>query len=110
MRWFNEMQRLSASPENAVKLQQVFASIDVRDLLPQVTVPTLVLHSRDDQAIPFAAGKEIADGIPGAPSSRSTATTTSCSRRSRRGRRSSRSCGGFWRLDLLPYRGGGGER
>jgi len=31
-----------------------------------VRVPTLVLHSRDDQAIPLAAGKEIADGIPDA--------------------------------------------
>ncbi len=65
-RWFNDMQRKSASPENAVRLQQVFATIDVRDLLAKVTVPTLVLHSRDDQAIPLAAGKEIADGIPGA--------------------------------------------
>jgi pimeloyl-ACP methyl ester carboxylesterase len=66
VRWFNDMQRKSASPENAVKLQQVFATIDVRDLLPEVTVPTLVLHSRKDQAIPLEAGKAIADRIPGA--------------------------------------------
>jgi pimeloyl-ACP methyl ester carboxylesterase/AraC-like DNA-binding protein len=66
VRWFNDMQRKSASPENAVKLQQVFATIDVRELLPEVTVPTLVLHSRKDQAIPMEAGKAIADGIPGA--------------------------------------------
>jgi pimeloyl-ACP methyl ester carboxylesterase/AraC-like DNA-binding protein len=65
-RWFNEMQRRSASPENALKLQQVFATIDVRHLLGQVRVPTLVMHSRDDQAIPMLAGKAIADGIPGA--------------------------------------------
>ena len=31
--WFNEVQRVSASPENAVRLQRVFAAIDVRDLL-----------------------------------------------------------------------------
>jgi pimeloyl-ACP methyl ester carboxylesterase/AraC-like DNA-binding protein len=66
VRWFNDMQRKSASPENAVKLQQVFATIDVRELLPQVTVPTLVLHSRKDQAIPLSAGQEIAERIPGA--------------------------------------------
>ena len=66
VRWFNDMQRKSASPENAVKLQQVFATIDVRQLLPEVTVPTLVLHSRKDQAIPLEAGKAIADRIPGA--------------------------------------------
>ena len=65
-RWFNDMQRKSASAENAVRLQKVFSTIDVRELLPQVKVPTLVLHSRNDQAIPLAAGKEIADGIPGA--------------------------------------------
>ena len=29
-------------------------------------MPTLVIHSRHDQAIPLAAGQEIADGIPGA--------------------------------------------
>ena len=66
VRWFNDMQRKSASAENAVKLQQVFATIDVRELLPKVSVPTLVLHSRKDQAIPLSAGQEIADGIPGA--------------------------------------------
>ena len=66
VRWFNDMQRKSASPENAVKLQQVFATIDVRELLPKVSVPTLVLHSRKDQAIPLSAGQEIADRIPGA--------------------------------------------
>ena len=66
MGWFNEMQRLSASPENAVRLQRVLAAIDVRALLPQVKVPTLVFHARDDQAVPFAQGEELAAGIPGA--------------------------------------------
>jgi pimeloyl-ACP methyl ester carboxylesterase/AraC-like DNA-binding protein len=66
MGWFNEMQRLSASPENAVRLQRVLAQIDVRDLLGQVEIPTLVLHSRNDQAVPFAQGAELAAGIPNA--------------------------------------------
>jgi pimeloyl-ACP methyl ester carboxylesterase/AraC-like DNA-binding protein len=66
MGWFNEMQRLSASPENAVRLQRVLASIDVRPLLPQVRVPTLIFHSHDDQAVPFSQGEEMAAGIPGA--------------------------------------------
>lgn len=66
MGWFNEMQRLSASPENAVRLQRVLAAIDVRDLLPQVRTPTLIFHSRDDQAVPFAQGEELAAKIPGA--------------------------------------------
>ena len=66
MGWFNEMQRLSASPENAVRLQRVLAAIDVRELLPQVLTPTLIFHSRDDQAVPFSQGEELAAGIPGA--------------------------------------------
>jgi len=66
MGWFNEMQRLSASPENAVRLQKVLGSLDVRDLLPKLKVPTLVFHSRNDQAVPFAQGAELAAGIPNA--------------------------------------------
>jgi len=66
MGWFNEMQRLSASPENAVRLQRVLSQIDVRDLLPHVVTPTLVFHSRNDQAVPFSQGAELASGIPNA--------------------------------------------
>ncbi len=66
MDWFNEMQRRSASPENAVKLQQTLGSLDVRDLLAKVRTPTLVFHSRDDQAVPFSQGEELARGIPAA--------------------------------------------
>ena len=36
------------------------------DLLPQVRVPTLVLHCRDDAAQPFEQGRLLAAGIPGA--------------------------------------------
>jgi pimeloyl-ACP methyl ester carboxylesterase len=64
--WWNEMQRVSCSPENAVKLQRALSVIDVRDLLPQVSVPTLIFHSRDDQVVPFAAGEYLARNIPGA--------------------------------------------
>jgi pimeloyl-ACP methyl ester carboxylesterase/AraC-like DNA-binding protein len=64
--WFNEVQRVSASPENAVKLQRALSEIDARELLPKVTVPTLIFHARDDQVVPFAAGEELARHIPGA--------------------------------------------
>ena len=36
------------------------------DLLPQVTVPTLILHSRHDNAVPLAEGQRLAEAIPGA--------------------------------------------
>ena len=66
MGWFNEMQRLSASPQNAVRLMRVLSTIDVSDLLPQVRTPTLVFHSRRDQAVPFSQGQELAAAIPNA--------------------------------------------
>lgn len=64
--WFNELQRVTTSPQNAEALQRVFASIDVRHFLTQVATPTLVAHSTRDGAIPFEAGRAIAARIPGA--------------------------------------------
>jgi len=66
MRAFNELQRITASPENAARLIEAFSEIDVTDLLPRVKAPTLVLHCREDGRIPFDAGREMASGIPGA--------------------------------------------
>ncbi len=64
--WFNELERLSTSPANAVRFMQEFARIDVQALLPQVRCPTLVLHSRNDVRVPMAEGLLIASSIPGA--------------------------------------------
>lgn len=64
--WFNELQRICVSPDNAMRVQQSFLVIELRDLLPQVTAPTLVLHTTRDAVVPFAAGKELAARIPGA--------------------------------------------
>ncbi|MFM7532958.1 MAG: alpha/beta fold hydrolase [Rubrivivax sp.] len=64
--WFNELQRRAASPENALRYVNTVADIDVTELLPQVTAPTLVMHSRGDQRIPFELGRRLAAAIPGA--------------------------------------------
>jgi pimeloyl-ACP methyl ester carboxylesterase len=40
--------------------------LDITGLLPQVSVPTLVLHARDDARVPFEAGRRMAAGVPGA--------------------------------------------
>jgi len=66
MRWFNDLQRMSTSPENAVRLHREFGQIDVAGLLPAVTVPTLVLHVRGDGVVPFEQGRLLAASIPGA--------------------------------------------
>jgi pimeloyl-ACP methyl ester carboxylesterase len=64
--WWNEMQRVSASPENAARFMVAVGDIDVTDLLPKVTVPTLVMHARDEARVPFDAGRRMAAGISGA--------------------------------------------
>jgi serine/threonine protein kinase/pimeloyl-ACP methyl ester carboxylesterase len=63
---FNDLQRVSTSPQNAVALLNVMGNINVVDLLPQVKVPTLVLHSRDESGVPFEEGRLLASSIPGA--------------------------------------------
>jgi len=64
--WFNELQRISTSPENAARFQRAFGEVDVTGLLPRVQVPTLVLHCRDDARCPFEEGRRMAAEIPGA--------------------------------------------
>ena len=66
MDWFNEMQRVSASPENAVRTTVGTWKIDVSDRLPQVSVPTLVLHGRRDATVSFEHGRKMAALIPNA--------------------------------------------
>ncbi len=66
MQWFNDLQRITTSPENAVRIDQATGDVDVSELLSQVTAPTLVLHCRDDAVAPFNEGRRMAAGIPGA--------------------------------------------
>jgi DNA-binding CsgD family transcriptional regulator len=64
--WFNELQRVSASPAIAARYMRVFNSIDVTELLTKVQCPTLVLHSKDDVRVPFDEGRLLATSIPDA--------------------------------------------
>ncbi|ADT99080.1 alpha/beta fold hydrolase [Mycolicibacterium gilvum] len=63
---FDQLQRRTTSPENAVHFLEEFARIDVRDLCARVQCPTLVLHSRDDHPVPMRYGEELASLIPDA--------------------------------------------
>jgi pimeloyl-ACP methyl ester carboxylesterase/DNA-binding CsgD family transcriptional regulator len=58
--------RISVSPENAVRLESEMHRVDIRHLAPQVKVPTLVLHSREDEGVPFEEGRLLASLIPNA--------------------------------------------
>lgn len=64
--WFDELQRVSTSPENAARLMERDDAIDVRPLLSQVKAPTLVIHCDRDQAVPPEKGRLLAAEIPGA--------------------------------------------
>ncbi len=62
---FAALMRRTTSAENALRLNNAFVQMDVTDLIDQVTVPTLILHGRDDMRIPFSQGREIAARIRG---------------------------------------------
>jgi pimeloyl-ACP methyl ester carboxylesterase len=64
--FFNELQLKTTSPECAARYFDAVNDFDVRDLLSEVKAPTLVMHVRDDQMVPFEAGRQLAAGIPGA--------------------------------------------
>jgi class 3 adenylate cyclase/pimeloyl-ACP methyl ester carboxylesterase len=63
---FDEMQRISSSPENALRIMEMNAYVDAREYARAVRVPTLVLHVKGDMAAPIKEGRETAREIPGA--------------------------------------------
>jgi pimeloyl-ACP methyl ester carboxylesterase len=50
--WFNDLQRISTSAEDAVRNRVAAGDFDISALLAQVSVPTLVMHARDDGVAP----------------------------------------------------------
>ncbi|MFL6575080.1 MAG: alpha/beta fold hydrolase [Povalibacter sp.] len=64
--WFNDLCRRTSTPEIAAHLMLARAQIDVRDLLAQVKVPTLVIHALHDDVTPISASRDLAAGIPNA--------------------------------------------
>ena len=64
--WFARMQRLAASPMEARQMFRAMADIDVRSTLPRVSVPTLVMHRKQDVAWDVRHSRYIAEQIPGA--------------------------------------------
>lgn len=64
--WFNDLQRKTTSPENAVEMETAFYNIDVSRSVPELAVPTLVLHARDDAMVAFEEGRQLAATIPNA--------------------------------------------
>lgn len=64
--WWARWLRSSASPAAAASVVQMSYQIDVRDLLPLIHIPTLILHSVGDKAVSIAGSRFMAERIPGA--------------------------------------------
>ncbi|KMO70391.1 alpha/beta fold hydrolase [Mycolicibacterium chlorophenolicum] len=63
---FGRLQRESATAQTAAALLRLVYRLDVRDCLAGVRAPTTVVHRRDDRAVPYRLGREVAAAIPGA--------------------------------------------
>ena len=66
IRWFNELQERTTDPEHAMLLESAFYDADFTDLARSVRVPTIVIHCRDDHAVPYEEGRRLAALVPGA--------------------------------------------
>ncbi len=64
--WWAAYLRMGASPGAALALTKMNAEIDVRNVLPSIHVPTLVLHRADDACLPAGGGRYVASLIPDA--------------------------------------------
>jgi pimeloyl-ACP methyl ester carboxylesterase len=64
--WWAGLLRAAASPGSLSAVLEAFRDTDVRDLLPRLSVPTLVLHRRGDRSVRFEAGRDMASRITGA--------------------------------------------
>jgi class 3 adenylate cyclase len=63
---FLDYLRYGASPGMLEALMRMNRELDIREVLPLVRVPTLVLHGAEDRLVPVEAGRFLADRIPGA--------------------------------------------
>jgi class 3 adenylate cyclase/pimeloyl-ACP methyl ester carboxylesterase len=64
--WWGRVERYSAPPSVARARMQAVLDLDVRDFLPLIRAPTLVVHSRDNAFARVGHGRYLADNIPGA--------------------------------------------
>jgi len=62
--WYAQAQRFSGTPASAREWFRVTMDIDVRDVLPAIRVPTLVIHRSGDRVIPVESGRYLAEHIP----------------------------------------------
>lgn len=64
--WFAQLCRTTANTANALEIQRITSTIDLRGKVSQLDIPTLVMHAKDDAMVPLSAGRYMASEIPGA--------------------------------------------
>jgi pimeloyl-ACP methyl ester carboxylesterase len=65
-RWWARLQRVAASPGMVRNIFALYPVLDIRNVLPAIQVPTLVLHRREDRMVRLEMGRYLADHIAGA--------------------------------------------
>ncbi|HET7339326.1 MAG TPA: alpha/beta fold hydrolase [Candidatus Dormibacteraeota bacterium] len=64
--WWAKFTQISATPADAQNLLSMNFQIDIRDALPTIRVPALIIHAKGDRVAPIEAGRYFAEHIPGA--------------------------------------------
>ena len=64
--WFIRYQRMAMPPGASTQMYRWVTKLDVRSVLPTISVPTLVLHRKDNRHYRLAFGQYLAEHIPGA--------------------------------------------
>jgi pimeloyl-ACP methyl ester carboxylesterase/DNA-binding CsgD family transcriptional regulator len=66
MRWFDDLQRMSTSPANALASRIARQQVDIANDLSRITAPTLILQSEGDRSTTFDNAVDVSAAIPGA--------------------------------------------
>ena len=66
LEWHAQACRFAGTPASALAWFRITMEIDIRDVLPAIRVPTLVLHRTEDRVVPVEAGRYLATHIPDA--------------------------------------------
>jgi pimeloyl-ACP methyl ester carboxylesterase/DNA-binding SARP family transcriptional activator len=64
--WHERYERVATDSDSLYELMDISFFVDMRSILPQIRVPTLVLQATGDRIVPVEYGREAAEGIPGA--------------------------------------------
>jgi pimeloyl-ACP methyl ester carboxylesterase/DNA-binding CsgD family transcriptional regulator len=65
-RWYDDMQQASSSGETAARLWRSRTETEISDTARRIAQPALVLHARQDRAVPYEEGRRLASLLPDA--------------------------------------------